>query len=486
MLFFYAVGALLVFSVMASRLADRMGVPALVIYIGIGMLIGSDGLGWVDFSDAEVAQTVGSVAMAIILFTGGLDTEMKRVKEVAVPALLLSTVGVFLTAALIAIPVVYLLNWTWLQAFLLGSVVGSTDAAAVFAVIRSQGVAINPKIAALLEFESGSNDPMALLLVVAIIQWMTTPDPSVMPLLLMFVLQFIMGAVIGLGGGKLLLFLVNYSRLSQEGLYTVLVLGGSLVIYGLADLSGGNPFLAVYLAGIVLGNSRFVHSNSIRRFQDGMAWLMQVVVFLVLGLLASPSNLPDLLLPGLLIGAYMMLVARPLAVAAVLAPMRWQAHKIGYIGWVGLKGAVPIVLATFPLVAGIEGADTLLGIVFVLVLLSTTIQGSTVGITAKWTNLLDNSEPPPPSPLVFQPEFAGDMRLVDLVVKERSFAACSRVFELELPRDTLIVMVVRDGLVMVPRGELQLMEGDRLQVLVHQSDREMVEAKFVAGSGVTA
>lgn len=472
------VGTLLVTSVLASRLADGMGVPALLIYIGIGMLVGSDVLGWIHFDDVYLAQAVGSVALAFILFSGGLDSPVQRIRTVALPGVLLSTVGVVLTALLVALPAAALLGWPLLHGLLLGAVVASTDAAAVFSVIRGRGVAIRARVASLLELESGSNDPMALFLVIGILQWMRMTEPSALPLVIGFVVQLAGGGLIGVFGGRLLSWVVNRARLQQEGLYPVISLGAVLVVYGTAELLGGNPFLAVYLAGVGLGNTAFVHRTTITRFHDGLAWLMQVVVFLVLGLLAFPSQLPAVVMPGMALGLVLMLAARPAVVAALLLPLGWTLREAVFVGWVGLKGAVPIVLATFPLVAGVEHAEKLMPLVFFMVLLSTVVQGSTVGLSARWLGVVEERPAPLPSPLVFEPRTESEAELMDLEVAPGSFADGRRIFELGLPQDTLLVLVMREGRIMVPRGELQLLARDHVQVLAHREDLEAVRRDF--------
>ena len=473
---FAAAGVLLVVTTLASRVADRLGVPSLLAFIGVGMVIGSDILGWVHFDDAATAQVVGSIALAYILFSGGLDTSLSRIREVTAPGVLLSTAGVLFTALVVAVPAMWLLGWSFPQSFLLGSVVASTDAAAVFAVMRGRGVGIRRRLASLLELESGSNDPMALLLVIGTLQWMAVDAPSFAGLAWMFVVQLVAGAAIGLAAGMVLPPLLNGARLQQEGLYPVLTISAVLAIYGIAETVGGNPFLAIYLAGVGLGNATFVHRTSITRFHDGLGWLMQVVMFLVLGLLAFPSRLVDVLVPGLVLGAVLMLVARPLAVALLLLPMGWSLREVGFLGWVGLKGAVPIVLATFPLVAGAPHADVLVLVVFFMVLLSATVQGSTVRHAARFFGVAETDQEPLPSPLVFAPRDEQETTLIDLQLASDSAAIGRRIFELALPQDTLIVVVQRDGKLMVPRGEFELRSGDHVQVLAHKEDLAQVRA----------
>jgi len=471
-------GILIVASVLASRVADWLGVPALLFYIVIGMVVGSDVLGWIHFDDARLAQGIGSVALAYILFSGGLDTPLERIRSVATSGILLSTVGVLLTALFVALPSMLILQWSLPHALLFGAIVASTDAAAVFSVLRGRGDGIQQRLASLLELESGSNDPMAFLLVVGIIQWMTQDASTPLTSIVLFAVQFAGGALIGGLAGAALPRLLNGARLQQEGLYPVLTISAVLVVYGTAEITGANPFLAVYLAGLGLGNSTYVHRATVTRFHDGIAWLMQVVMFLVLGLLAFPSQLPGVLVPGLVLGAFLMFIARPLAVGLVLLPAGWSLRESTFIGWVGLKGAVPIVLATFPLVSGIEHSEKLMPLVFFMVLLSTVIQGSTVRRSARWLGVVEKEREIQVSPLVFAPKDEVETDLIDMEIVPGSQASERRIFELDLPQDTLIVMVERNGILMVPRGQLSLRAGDHVQVLAHREDRQRIHQLF--------
>lgn len=372
-------GILLLTTVFAGSLSSRFGLPALIGFLALGMLAGVDGPGGIAFGDYALTQGIGVACLIFILFSGGLDTDWRDVKRVLSPALVLATLGVLLSAGITAGAAVYLLGLEPLQGFLLGAVVASTDAAAVFAILRSSGLDLHGEVPALIEVESGSNDPMAIFLVGAAILFIATPGASPLSLVPDFAVQMMMGAVIGLGVGYLLPEVLKRSNFYHGGLAFVISIAGALIAYGLAQLLGGNGFLAAYLAGLVAGNRTYKARLIVSTFQDGMAWLAQVVMFLTLGLLVAPTNLLDVALPGLAIAFILMFVARPLSVFICLAPFRrfgWRAKL--FVSWAGLRGAVPIVLATFPMVAGIPGAFTIFNVVFFVVLVSSVIQGPSI------------------------------------------------------------------------------------------------------------
>ncbi|MCC6395090.1 MAG: potassium/proton antiporter, partial [Bryobacterales bacterium] len=332
---------LLVVGVLASKVSNRLGVPALLLFLLIGMLAGSEGIGGIPFDDARFTQTLGIIALSFILFAGGLETEWAQVSGVLWRGLSLSTIGVLVTALVVGGAATLLFGFTWSEGLLLGSIMSSTDAAAVFSVLRSRGASLKGTNKPLLELESGSNDPMAVFLTMALIRVVNRPDSPVLDLALMFVLQMIVGAAAGYGLGKAFVFVVNRIKLETEGLYPVLTLGVVLLVYGLASSLRGNGFLAVYLAGIVMGNSDFIHKRSLVRFHDGLAWLMQITMFVALGLLVYPSRLIPVAGVGFLIAGILMFVARPAGVfLSLLFAKMGLRHKL-LISWVGLRGAVP-------------------------------------------------------------------------------------------------------------------------------------------------
>jgi potassium/hydrogen antiporter len=371
-------------TVLAGTLSSRFGLPALIGFLALGMLAGVDGPGGIAFDDYLLAQGVGVACLIFILFSGGLDTDWRSVRRVAAPALVLATLGVMISAATIAAATVFILGVSWLQGALLGAVVASTDAAAVFAILRSTRLDLKGDVPALIEFESGTNDPMAIFLVGAVLLLMTATEPPVLGLGADFLVQMSMGSVIGLTAGWLIPEVLKRSHYRHGGLAFVVSISGALIAYGLAEVVGGNGFLAAYIAGLIAGNRTYLAKKIVATFQDGLAWLAQVVMFLTLGLLVTPTNLADVIVPGLAITFILMLVARPLSVFLCLAPFRqfgWRSKL--FVSWAGLRGAVPIVLATFPIVAGVPGAFTVFNIVFFVVLLSSLIQGPTINWVAE-------------------------------------------------------------------------------------------------------
>lgn len=387
-LILFGVGLLLILTVMAGSVSSRFGLPALIGFIALGMMAGSDGAGGIRFSDYALAQNVGIVCLVVILFSGGLDTDWRLVRTASVPALVLATIGVLTSALVVAGAAMLLLKFTALQGFLLGSIVASTDAAAVFAILRSNGLPLRSDVQSLIELESGSNDPMAIFMVGAGVMLIATPQLSWITLGGEFALQMAVGAGIGLLVGTGFPWLLRRAKLHVGGLSLVISIAAAILAYGLAGLLQGNGFLAAYMAGIVAGSREFPDKKTISMFQDGLAWLAQVIMFLTLGLLVYPSELPGVIGPGLAITTVLMFIARPLSVFLSLAPFRqygWR-EKL-YVSWAGLRGAVPIVLATIPIVAGVAGAQTIFNIVFFVVLVSSVIQGPTLGWLARRLHL---------------------------------------------------------------------------------------------------
>ncbi|MEZ5970864.1 MAG: potassium/proton antiporter [Hyphomonadaceae bacterium] len=387
---------LLLTTVMAGNLSSRFGLPALIGFLALGMLAGSDGLGGIVFDDYVLAQTIGVLCLIFILFSGGLDTDWRAVRGVAAPALVLATLGVLMSAGIIAAIAMLVLDFSWLQGFLLGAVVASTDAAAVFAIVRAQSKPLKPEIAGLIELESGSNDPGAIFLVGATLLLIGGAAP-LGALAGDFAIQMLVGAGAGVLVGLLTPLALNRARLGVAGLAFVTSVAVALFAFGGAEVAYGNGFLAAYVAGIVAGNRDFTAKREVLLFQDGLAWLAQVVMFVSLGLLVFPSQLPSVVTPGLIITAALMFIARPISVFVCLAPFRrfdWRV-KI-FVAWAGLRGAVPIVLATFPIVAGAPSAQTIFNIVFFVVVASNLIQGPTLGPLAHRLGLTEADAIPPP------------------------------------------------------------------------------------------
>ncbi len=381
-------GLLLAATVFAGLLTSRIGFPAIVGFLALGILAGVEGPGGIAFDDYLLTQGVGMVCLAFILFSGGLDTNWRAVRPMLLPALMLATLGVGITAGVVALSAILLLDFAPLQAFLLGAVVASTDAAAVFSVLRSSDLDLQDDVPALLELESGSNDPMAIFLVTALLGFTAASQPAPLALLPEFAQQMIVGAGVGLGVGYLLPESLKRMGLRQGGLAFVVSIAGALLAFGFASILGGNGFLAVYVAGVFAGTRAFAAKPIVRTFQDGLAWLAQVVMFLTLGLLLTPSNLLPVMGAGLAITLVLILLARPLAVFVCLLPFRrFDTRTMLFVSWAGLRGAVPIVLAIFPIVAGVEGAFAIFNVVFFVVLVSSVVQGPSINRIAKWLRI---------------------------------------------------------------------------------------------------
>ncbi len=375
---------LLLLSILAWKVSSRLGIPALLLFLGIGMLAGSDGPGGIYFDDAQVAQSVGVVALAFILFAGGLETEWKVVRPALGAALSLSTIGVLLTAVVVAVFALFVLHFSFLEGLLLGAIISATDAAAVFSVLRARNLQLTGKLLPLLELESGTNDPMAIFLTVGLTGLLTNPHESVFGVILLFVQQMGVGAVMGLLIGWGTIWLINRLHLDVEGLYRVFTIALVLFTYGLTAILGGSGFLAVYLVGLLLGNSSVQQVDRLSRFHDSLAWLMQITMFLILGLLVFPSRLPAVMVSGLIITAVAVFIARPVSVLIALLPVKMSLREKLFVSWVGLRGAVPIVLATFPLLVGLPKASFLFDLVFFVVLASVLLQGASVPFVARW------------------------------------------------------------------------------------------------------
>lgn len=477
-------GLLLLLSTLASKLSERIGVPALLMFLGVGMLAGSEGIGGIYFDDPLMANFIGTVALAYILFSGGLDTHWRSVRPVLGRGLLLSTVGVVATALLLGLFIWGALGFTFAGALLLAAIVSSTDAAAVFSVLRSRGVSLKGNLRPLLELESGSNDPMAVFLTIGLIQLLTTPGASWVGMLPMFLLQMSVGTGVGLGAGWLAALLLNRVRLDYEGLYPVLSMSIVVLVFGLAAAIGGNGFLAVYLAGIVVGNSDILHKRSLMRFHDGLGWLMQIGMFLVLGLLVFPSHLLPVAGVGLLISVVLMFVARPIAVYLCLWRSEFSVSERTLVAWTGLRGAVPIVLATFPLLADYPQSERIFNLVFFVVLTSVLLQGRSLMILARWLGVDEPLASRPRYPLELDRTEDMDGETREFEIAPGSAAVSQRVMDLKLPANVLILLIRRGRKFLVPSGQTRIEPHDTLLVLadpdLFQATRNVLEAQAPA------
>lgn len=469
---------LLLISVLVSKISDRFGVPALLLFLILGMLAGSDGFGGIYFDDPALAQFIGIIALVLILFSGGLSTEWNEVRPVFKEGLLLSTFGVLITAITVGLFASVLLGFSFLEGLLLGSIVSSTDAAAVFSVLRSKGISLKGKLKPLLELESGSNDPMAIFLTVGLIQLITQPNLSVLNLIGLFIQQMLIGALVGYGMGKAMFFLINRLKLGYEGLYPVLTLSLVFLAFGLTDLIGGSGFLAVYLAGIILGRQDFLHQKSLMRFHDGLAWIMQIAMFLTLGLLVFPSRLTPIIGVGLLIAGCLMFLARPISIFISLLPSTLNWREKTFISWVGLRGAAPIILATFPLLAQLQQANLIFNVVFFVVLTSVLLQGTSLSRMAKLLKVDAPIIPKRVYPIEYVPMGGLKSELKELPVPIESGMNGKAIFELELPDDFLVILIARDNDFMLPSGGTVLQGNDTLLVLSDKESYGKVIEKF--------
>jgi cell volume regulation protein A len=471
-------GLLLALGVASSRVSARLGLPVLVLFLGVGMLAGSDGLGRVPFEDYALANAVGTVALALILFDGGLRTGLPAVRAAWRPALALSTVGVALTAGLVGLAAAWVLDLPLLHGLLLGGIVGSTDAAAVFATLRSSGLALPERLGATLEVESGSNDPMALFLTVGLTGLAAGTAESGASLGLLFVLQFGVGGAVGVGVGRASSWAVARAGLEAPALYPVLAVALGLVAFGGAAVLGGSGFLAVYVAGIVLGNGPLAFRRGTLLVLDAAAWLAQIALFVLLGLLSFPSRLLAVAPEGLLIALALVLVARPLAVAASTVPFGFGPREVAFLSWGGLKGAVPITLATFPLLAGVEGAALLFDVVFFVVVVSALAQGWSLPALARRLGIGRPADPAPPVRVELHALRDLDGDVVDYTVAPSARVAGQHLRDLALPDGSAVTLVVRDGRVVVPRGATALRPGDHVFVAVRTDLRPLLDRLF--------
>ena len=452
--------------------------PGLLLFLGVGMLAGSDGPGGIEFSNYQFAQWAGTVALCFILFQGGLSTEWSLVRPVMKKSLSLATLGVLITAGLLAAFAHFAFQLPWLTALLLGAVVSSTDASAVFTVLRERRLGLRGEITPLLELESGGNDPMAVFLTLGIITLILEPGVSALSLIPGFFQEMLLGLILGYLLGRLSLWAINRLNLQFEGLYSVMLIALALMTYGAAAALHGSGFLAVYVAGLVLGNADFIHKRTLLDFADALSWLMQIGMFLMLGLLVNPHELLPTAGLALACSLFLVFVARPVGVYISLAASRMPRRDKSMVAWVGLRGAVPIVLATFPLLSGVPGADTLFNIVFFIVLTSVLLQGTTLTAVARRLRVRENAPVRPRYPIAYTPTGTGRSGMTELDVAAGSQADGTRIMDLKLPPDALVILVHRTGEFLVPKGATTLQAGDSVLVLALGEDLQAVRDKL--------
>lgn len=461
---------LLFLSILISKSLGRLGIPALALFLGVGMLAGSEGLGGIYFDDSRTAQSLGTIALTIILFSGGLDTRWDSTRPVLWRGITLSTLGVFITAMLVGLFATYVLRFSLLEGLLLGAIVSSTDAAAVFSILRTRNIGLKNNLRPTLELESGSNDPMAYFLTVSFTFLLTNEGSSIWSLVPMFFLQMTIGALMGIAMGRSMVWVINRIKLDQDGLYPALTLAMVVFTFAFTNVLNGNGFLAVYIAAVILGNRNFIHKRSLTRFYDGLAWLMQILMFLTLGLLVFPSHMLPVIGIGLLISLFLMFVARPVSVFISMAFFKSSLQDKVYVSWVGLRGAVPIVFATYPLLAGVEKSDMIFNVVFFIVLTSVMLQGTTIKLMADWLGLSEQESKLKKIQLGEDMGYDAGNELVELVLQEDSAAVGKSLVELQLPKTSLIVLIDRQGKFVTPNGATVLEAGDKLLVMVDNEE----------------
>jgi cell volume regulation protein A len=467
-------GALLTAGLAASLLAGRLRLPSLVLFLGVGMAVGSDGLGWVDFSNYALARDVGIVALALILFEGGLNAGFDEIRPVLKPIVSLAFLGTLITAAICGLAATWLFDFTLLEGLLLGAIVSSTDGAAIFAMLRSSS--LRHKLARTLEGEAGMNDPVAVLLVVGFIDWIEQPGYGIADMLWLFVREVGIGAVVGfaIGNGAVMAF--KRVQLATPGLYPVASIATAALAFGAADTLHGSGFLAVYLAGLVLGSATIPARHTVVTFHQGMAWIAQLAMFLVLGLLVFPSQFDEIALEGTVLALVLALVARPIAaLVATLGPFDLRDRAV--LGWAGLRGAVPVVLATFPVIAGIHDSREFFNIVFFAVLVSTVLQGATIEPVARWLGATTKTTPLATSALTE----TGTIRqlgadAIEVEARPDDALVGHRIRDLGLPRAAIVNVIVRDGQAIPPRGSTRIEAGDRLHVLIRREEMDTMRA----------
>lgn len=462
---------LLIASIILSKAGARFGIPTLLVFLIAGMLFGTDGLG-LQFNSAEDAQFLGVIALSVILFSGGLDTRFSDIKPILTPGIVLSTLGVVLTTLFAGLFISWISGFEWLNitlplttSLLLAATMSSTDSASVFNILRSQRMSLKYNLRPMLELESGSNDPMAYMLTLVLIQVVGAGAVTASEVVTMLFVQFVIGGSVGYLLGRGAVLFINKLQLSNTSLYPIIAFGLIFLVYSLTDVCHGNGFLAVYIAGIVMGNSRMGFKREITTFLDGITWLCQIILFLILGLLVNPHEMVSVALAGTLIGIFMIVVARPLSVMLCLLPFKHINFKSRlFVSWVGLRGAAPILFATYPIISNVEGANIIFNIVFFVTILSLIVQGTTLSTIAQALNI---SEPEPEKPDYFGVEIPEELEtaLNAMDVTAEMLVDGVTLKEVKLPKGALVMLIRRGQEFIVPNGSVQLRPGDRLLML---------------------
>ncbi len=456
---------LLIISIIAGKTSYRFGVPTLILFLAIGMLAGSEGPGGIKFDNAKIAQFIGIVSLNFILFSGGLDTSYKVIKPVLWQGLALSTAGVLITALSVGAFIHLVFGFSLIEGFLIGSIISSTDAAAVFSILRSKNIALKNNLRPLLELESGSNDPMAFFLTIAFTGLISEPDAKIFDIFPVFLLQIAVGTGLGFLSGFAGKHIINRINLGFEGLYPVLVIGWMFFTFSLTDFLYGNGFLAIYIAAVYLGNHDLIHKRAIIKAFDGFAWLVQIILFLTLGLLVFPSEIIPVIGIGLLIAAFLIFIARPLSVFLSLVFFKLKTKNKLFISWVGLRGAVPIVFATYPMIAGVENSQMIFNIVFFISVSSVLIQGTSLGFVSRFLKVCMPQKAKQKSPIERLLDEDSKSEILEIAVNENSPHIGKRIVELNFPETAIIAMIHRGEKFVIPKGNTIIKEGDIFVIL---------------------
>ncbi|MFI2858195.1 potassium/proton antiporter [Paenibacillus sp. JSM ZJ436] len=469
---------LLLTGVLTTKFSSRFGMPALVIFIVIGMVLSR----YIYYDDAEITQLVGVFALIVILFQGGMQTDFREIKPVIGPALSLATLGVLLTTVVIGISASFILGLPLAEGLLIGAIVGSTDAAAVFSVLG--GLNLKQRIKATLEAESGSNDPMAVFLTVSLIEWIQGSEAGILGMVLSFIREMGLGMIVGVLLGMLAVYVINRINFDSSGLYPVMAMGFAVLTYGLAETVMSSGLLAVYVMALVVGNTELTYRRTILAFNQGFAWMMQIVMFVLLGLLVFPYQLSDIAWEGLLLSLLLIGVARPVGVMASLLFTSFPFSEKLLVAWAGLRGAVPIVLATYPILAGFTNGQMFFNVVFFVVLTSAIIQGTTIAPLAKMLRLVN------PDPLLQSSQLElyalgkGKAEINHIQVQKHMSVIGKEIQELALPDDILFTAIIRGDQILTPRGSTVIQEGDTLYVMCSKAKRQQM--RNLLGVGTSA
>lgn len=477
--FLLGFSVILLISIFASKASFRIGIPTLLLFLVVGMLFGTSGLG-IEFNNAGAVQFVGMIALTIILFSGGMDTNYREIQPVIKQGIVLATLGVLLTAFITGAFIYYISNFifhkevlSFTESLLLASVMSSTDSASVFSILRSKDIKLKENLKSTLELESGSNDPMAYMLTIILISLIQIGEFSTSRVLIQFFAQMAIGGLFGYVFGRLSVVLINKINIPNKSLYPILLIASAFLTFSLSSVLKGNGYLAVYIAGLVIGNYKLIHKKSMITFFDGFTWLFQIIMFIMLGLLVNPKELLDVIFIGLAISIFVVIFARPISVFISLIPFKKPSFKGKlFVSWVGLRGAVPIIFATYPLVQEIEHANIFFNIVFFITLVSLLVQGTTINAFAKWLKLIDHTKVDTPIDVTLPEE--AKSAISEIIVTKDLLTRGNKLINLSLPENTLVIMIKRDTHYFVPTGGSIIKENDKLMI-ISDNEKALIE-----------